>query len=93
MVTATPTQFESLLAAGAQVVVRDEEWLVDPGSADARPTGCMVRCLGTSALVRDTAGHVLHRASTTSSRCSRRTRCWWPTSRPSSAPPVSTSRR
>jgi hypothetical protein len=26
MVTATPTQFESLLAAGAQVVVRDEEW-------------------------------------------------------------------
>ena len=52
MVTETPTQFESLLAAGAQVVVRDEEWVVT--QVQQTPTdGLMVRCLGTSTLVRD----------------------------------------
>ena len=67
MVTATPTQFESLLAAGAQVVVRDEEWLVHPGSADAdrRADGPLLGHLGAGARH---PGHVLHRASTTSSR-------------------------
>ena len=53
MVTETPTKFESLLAAGAQVVVRDEEWVVT--QVQQTPTdGLMVRCLGRSTLVRDT---------------------------------------
>jgi len=53
MPTTTPPQFESLLAPGAQVVVRDEEWLVS--QVQPTPTdGLMVRCSGTSTLVRDT---------------------------------------
>jgi superfamily II DNA or RNA helicase len=42
-----------LIAAGAQVVVRDEEWLVR--STQHTPAdGLLVRCLGTTPLVRDT---------------------------------------
>ena len=52
-ITATPHDLISLVAPGAQVVVRDEEWLVR--SAHQTPTdGVLVRCLGTSTLVRDT---------------------------------------
>lgn len=49
----TPNDLVSLIASGSQVVVRDEEWLV----RSAHPTpadGVMVRCIGTSTLVRDT---------------------------------------
>lgn len=49
----TPNELLPLIAAGAQVVVRDEEWLVrsaEPTAAD----GVLVRCIGTSTLVRDT---------------------------------------
>lgn len=50
---ATPNDLVPLIASGAQVVVRDEEWLVR--SAQHTPSdGVMVRCLGTSTLVRDT---------------------------------------
>jgi len=43
----------SLIAAGAQVVVRDEEWLVR--SVQHTPSdGLLVRCIGTSGLVADT---------------------------------------
>ncbi|MBP7406835.1 MAG: hypothetical protein KA973_18170 [Candidatus Microthrix sp.] len=52
MPVATPDKLLSLIAPGAQVVVRDEEWLVraiEPTSAD----GVKVRCVGTSTLVRD----------------------------------------
>ncbi|MEZ5380501.1 MAG: DEAD/DEAH box helicase [Microthrixaceae bacterium] len=52
MPVATPDQALSLIAPGAQVVVRDEEWLVraiEPTTAD----GVKVRCVGTSTLVRD----------------------------------------
>ncbi len=42
-----------LIAAGAQVVVRDEEWLVR--SIQQTPSdGLLVQCIGTSTLVRDT---------------------------------------
>lgn len=48
----TPQQFLSLLAPGAQVIVRDEEWLVR--SVDVRGVdGMMVKAIGTSELVRD----------------------------------------
>ena len=53
MTSSTPEELLSLLAAGAQVEVRDEEWLVrqvQPTPAD----GLLVRCIGTSTLVRDT---------------------------------------
>ena len=41
------------IAGGAQVVVRDEEWIVR--SVQQTPSdGLMVRCIGTSTLVRDT---------------------------------------
>ena len=52
MPVVTPDQALSLIAPGAQVVVRDEEWLVraiEPTTAD----GVKVRCVGTSTLVRD----------------------------------------
>ncbi len=49
----TPTALLPLIASGAQVVVRDEEWLVS--SVEQTPAdGLMVRCVGTSTLVRDT---------------------------------------
>lgn len=49
----TPAEFLPLLASGAQVVVRDEEWLVR--SVQQTPSdGIMVRCIGTSSFVRDT---------------------------------------
>lgn len=52
MVTATPPQLEPLIAAGAQVVVRDEQWLVT--QVQQTPSdGLLVRCIGVSALVRD----------------------------------------
>lgn len=42
-----------LIAAGAQVVVRDEQWIVR--STQQTPSdGLLVRCIGTSTLVRDT---------------------------------------
>ncbi len=53
MATATPTELESLIAAGAQVVVRDEEWLVT--RVQHTPAdGLRVQCTGTSPFVRDT---------------------------------------
>lgn len=40
------------IASGAQIVVRDEEWLVR--SVQETPSdGLMVRCIGTSTFVRD----------------------------------------
>lgn len=49
---ATPTALLDQIAGGAQVVVRDEEWLVR--SVQQTPSdGLMVRCTGTSSLVRD----------------------------------------
>lgn len=53
MNSATPTALLDQIAGGAQVVVRDEEWLVR--SVQQTPSdGLMVRCTGTSSLVRDT---------------------------------------
>jgi hypothetical protein len=53
MTATTPAELLPLLAAGTQVVVRDEEWLVR--STQPTPSdGLLVRCLGTSTLVRDT---------------------------------------
>ena len=49
----TPSRALSLIAAGGQVVVRDEEWLVR--AVQHTPAdGLMVRCVGTSGIVRDT---------------------------------------
>ncbi len=49
----TPTNLLPLIAPGAQVVVRDEEWLVL--KVQHTPTdGFMVRCAGRSPFVRDT---------------------------------------
>jgi hypothetical protein len=50
----TPTKIEliSKIAAGSQIVVRDEEWLV-ASTADTPSDGLMVRCVGRSAFVRD----------------------------------------
>lgn len=49
----TPRELLPLIAAGAQVLVRDEEWLVR--SVQETPSdGRMVRCIGTSSFVRDT---------------------------------------
>lgn len=53
MNVATPNAFLDQIAGGAQVVVRDEEWLVR--SVQQTPSdGLMVRCTGVSSLVRDT---------------------------------------
>jgi len=53
MVKSTPAAVLPLIAPGAQVVVRDEEWLVK--SVQHTPTdGFMVRCVGRSPFVRDT---------------------------------------
>ena len=49
----TPTDLEPLIAAGAQVVVRDEEWLVS-NVWHTPSDGLMVKCIGMSTLVRDT---------------------------------------
>ncbi len=52
MPRATPAEHLPLIAAGAQVVVRDEEWLVT--SVQHTPAdGLMVRCTGRSPFVRD----------------------------------------
>lgn len=49
----TPNDLVSLIAPGAQVEVRDEEWLVR--ATQMTPSdGLLVRCIGTSVLVRDT---------------------------------------
>ena len=49
----TPAKNLPLIAAGSQVVVRDEQWTVT--SAVQTPTGGLkVNCLGTSTLVKDT---------------------------------------
>jgi superfamily II DNA or RNA helicase len=53
MPVATPDKMLSLIAPGAQVVVRDEEWLVR-AIAQTPADGMRVRCVGTSTLVRDT---------------------------------------
>lgn len=50
--SATPTAFLDQIAGGAQVVVRDEEWLVR-SVQDTPSDGRMVRCTGISSLVRD----------------------------------------
>lgn len=48
----TPNDLLPLIAAGAQVVVRDEQWVVR--STQQTPSdGLLVRCIGTSAMVRD----------------------------------------
>ncbi len=53
MPAGTSAELLKHIAGGAQVVVRDEEWLVR--SVQHTPSdGLMVRCLGTSSLVRDT---------------------------------------
>ena len=50
--TATPATSLSLLAPGAQVVVRDEQWLIR--AVQQTPAdGLMVKTIGTSELVRD----------------------------------------
>lgn len=49
---ATPTSALSLLTPGAQVVVRDEEWLVR-AVQQTRSDGRMVKVIGSSELVRD----------------------------------------
>ena len=57
MVTSTPGNYESLIAAGAQVVVRDEEWLVT--QVQQTPAdGLLVRCLATSTLENPAIGSV-----------------------------------
>lgn len=51
--SATPADLIPLIAAGSQVVVRDEQWIVR--STQQTPSdGLLVRCMGTSTLVRDT---------------------------------------
>lgn len=53
MIAETPAGLIPLIAPGAQVVVRDEEWLVR--STQHTPAdGLLVRCIGMSTLVRDT---------------------------------------
>jgi superfamily II DNA or RNA helicase len=53
MPTSTPTELLSLIAPGAQVVVRDEQWIVR--SIQQTPSdGFLVHCTGTSGLVHDT---------------------------------------
>jgi superfamily II DNA or RNA helicase len=49
---ATPSSLESLIAPGAQVVVRDEDWLVR-SVAQTATDGLKVRVIGTSELVRE----------------------------------------
>lgn len=53
MTTATPTALLPLIAAGANVVVRDEQWLVT-STQETPSDGLLVRCIGTSTLVKDT---------------------------------------
>ena len=47
MPVATPDKMLSLIAPGAQVVVRDEEWLVR-AIAQTPADGMRMRCVGTS---------------------------------------------
>jgi superfamily II DNA or RNA helicase len=53
MTTATPSELLSLIAPGGQVVVRDEQWLVR-STLQTPSDGLLVRCIGTSTLVKDT---------------------------------------
>ena len=53
MAVSTPEGLLSLIAPGAQVEVRDEEWLVRT-TQQTPSDGLLVRCIGTSTLVRDT---------------------------------------
>ena len=49
----TPAELLPLIAAGSQVIVRDEQWIVR--STQQTPSdGVLVRCIGTSTLVKDT---------------------------------------
>jgi superfamily II DNA or RNA helicase len=50
---ATPADLLPFIAAGAQVVVRDEEWIVR-ATQQTPSDGLLVRCIGTSSLVRET---------------------------------------
>lgn len=53
MIKPTPSAALALIASGSQVVVRDEEWIVR--SVQQTPSdGLMVRCIGTTPLVRNT---------------------------------------
>ena len=53
MAAPTSPDLLPLIAAGSQVEVRDEEWLVR--QVQQTPAdGLLVRCIGTSTLVRDT---------------------------------------
>ena len=52
MPSSTPTELISKIAAGSQVVVRDEEWLVT-ATQHTPADGLMVRCIGRSVFVRD----------------------------------------
>lgn len=49
----TPNELLPLIASGAQVVVRDEEWLVR-SVRNTPADGKLVSCIGTSTLVKDT---------------------------------------
>lgn len=54
----TPPDLLPLIAAGSQVVVRDEEWIVR-ATQQTPSDGLLVRCIGTSLLVRDTEASFL----------------------------------
>lgn len=53
MSSTTPAELLPFIAAGAQVVVRDEQWIVR-ATQQTPSDGLLVRCIGTSLLVRDT---------------------------------------
>src|SRR3954454_1865205 len=53
MSPATPAELLPFIAAGAQVVVRNEQWIVS-ATQQTPSDGLLVRCIGTSTLVRDT---------------------------------------
>ena len=91
MAVSTPEGLLSLIAPGAQVEVRDEEWLVR--STQQTPSdGVLVRCIGTSTLVRDTEATFFTNLDVIS-RSAPRTPSSSTTTRRTSARPASTSRR
>src|SRR5436853_2562045 len=53
MSPSTPSDLLPFIAAGAQVVVRDEQWIVR-ATQQTPSDGLLVRCIGTSLLVRET---------------------------------------
>lgn len=53
MSPSTPHDLLAFIAAGAQVVVRNEQWIVR-ATQQTPSDGLLVRCIGTSTLVRDT---------------------------------------